>query len=936
MNGRPELLAPRLDAIPDELRATEQIVRALNLLHGPEGVAEVRILGVEYKGTISGYYDAANFDKAARDIAAWDGKGDGVYITLNPVPRDLLARAANRLKTNAKFTTGDKEITRRRWLFLDADAIRPKGISANEAEHAAALAKGAVIRDFLHAEGWPDPVEADSGNGCHLLHAVDLLNDAASRDLISRVIQALRARFNDATVEVDDKTFNAARICKLYGTVAAKGDDVLGLNRPHRRAALLRVPEQIVPVPLALLEALAGPPPPQAARTNEPGPKTAAPGPKQDKPDAGQHADPFGDVADIPDDELRRRMFAAKNGDAIKRLWHGDDNDFDGDASKGDLALCGYLASWTQKDAGRIERLFDASLRTRPKWSDRPDYRRRTISKAVAECTWVYDPGAELQFSQKKQFRGQNPTPTNSAWEAPVPFGTHNPPPFPVAALGGSLAPFVEALAEATQTPADIAGTLLLPGVATCVQGKAVIEGAPGWEEPLMFYAAAVAEPGTRKSAVVKPISAPLLAHERQEITRLAPLREEAEHKRDLLTKKLEHAKQQAVKGKTSDERLLGEADIQTYLGELAALQVPGEFRLFTEDCSVERLPGLMQENGGRMAVLSAEGDVLAIMAGRYSDRGPNLLIFKKGHTGETFQSDRVGRKGEYIPEPALTLGVAFQPSVLRDLFKVPALRGEGLLARFLYTVPPSRVGYRKINAAPVPAPVAADYAAVIGRLLALPYPAEGETPPVIGLSEPAAALFHDYQVATEVSLRPGGNLSGFADWGGKLCGEVLRVAALLHLSRGYGYAHPVPVDTMRDAIEVGDYFIEHARAAFAEMGGDKATDDARTVIAWLVTRGEKPEGVRVREADVWRNFHDRFKEKEALSACLETLCARHYLRRAQEEAKEGAGRRPSPAYDVNPSLFKGGEPPTKLNKSPKLPESAENGDEDDFAEVEA
>jgi hypothetical protein len=261
----------------------------------------------------------------------------------------------------------------------------------------------------------------------------------------------------------------------------------------------------------------------------------------------------------------------------------------------------------------------------------------------------------------------------------------------------------VEALAEATQTPPDIAGTLLLPGLATCVQGKAVIEGAPGWHEPLMLYGAAVAEPATRKSAVVKQISAPLLRHERHEISRREPLREEAEHKRDLLTRKLEHAKQQAVKGKRSDDRLTGEADVQTYRGELAALEVPGEYRLFTEDCSVERLPGLMQENGGRMAVLSAEGDVLAIMAGRYSDRGPNLLIFKKGHTGETFQSDRVGRKGEYIQTPALTLGVAFQPSVLRDLFKVPALRGEGLLARFLYAVPTSRVGHRKIRPTPSP-----------------------------------------------------------------------------------------------------------------------------------------------------------------------------------------------------------------------------------------
>jgi hypothetical protein len=74
-----------------------QIVSALNLLHGPDGVAEVRIFGTG-KGTISGYYDAEHFDKAARDVLAWDGKAEAVYITLNPIPRDLMARAANRLE----------------------------------------------------------------------------------------------------------------------------------------------------------------------------------------------------------------------------------------------------------------------------------------------------------------------------------------------------------------------------------------------------------------------------------------------------------------------------------------------------------------------------------------------------------------------------------------------------------------------------------------------------------------------------------------------------------------------------------------------------------------------------------------------------------------------------------------------------------------------
>src|SRR5204863_9284891 len=100
-------------------------------------------------------------------------------------------------------------------------------------------------------------VEADSGNGGALLYPVDLPNDDASRDLVERVLKALSERFNDDQVDVDTGVSNAARIWKLYGTLAGKGDSTA--ERPHRRAAILSVPTR-TPVPLDLLRAVARPP----------------------------------------------------------------------------------------------------------------------------------------------------------------------------------------------------------------------------------------------------------------------------------------------------------------------------------------------------------------------------------------------------------------------------------------------------------------------------------------------------------------------------------------------------------------------------------------------------------------------------------------------------------------------------------------------------
>ena len=154
----------------------------------------------------------------------------------------LLARAANRTRTvRGEPTTSDSDIERRRWLALDFDPVRPAGVSSTDEEKSAALLRAEEVRDHLRGEGWPEPVVGDSGNGAHLLYRVDLPNDPESSELVKGVLEALDFGFSDGAVEVDTAVANAARIWKLYGTTARKGDHTN--ERPHRRSALLEAPE---------------------------------------------------------------------------------------------------------------------------------------------------------------------------------------------------------------------------------------------------------------------------------------------------------------------------------------------------------------------------------------------------------------------------------------------------------------------------------------------------------------------------------------------------------------------------------------------------------------------------------------------------------------------------------------------------------------------
>lgn len=206
----------------------------------PGDVHEVRIIEsrkgpLRFFGTVSGYHDDEDaFVAAVEPITGQDA--ETVFITLNPVNPDLLSRATNRLQIKAKTTTADTDVTRRRMLLLDVDPQRPAGISATDEERDAALARRDAIRAWLSEQcGWPEPRAITmSGNGGALLYMIDLPNEDAAAQLVSRVLSGIAERFDDEAVKLDTSVANAARITKIAGTIAAKGDH--SERRPWRRA----------------------------------------------------------------------------------------------------------------------------------------------------------------------------------------------------------------------------------------------------------------------------------------------------------------------------------------------------------------------------------------------------------------------------------------------------------------------------------------------------------------------------------------------------------------------------------------------------------------------------------------------------------------------------------------------------------------------------
>jgi hypothetical protein len=109
---------------------------ALTTLCPAGEIHELRVPNAGKQRTISGYF--SDLDLMAQAAGELSGAHPGIYVTANPVNPALQARASNRVAGYAQSTTADQDITRRRWLPVDLDPIRPSGISATAAEHDAA------------------------------------------------------------------------------------------------------------------------------------------------------------------------------------------------------------------------------------------------------------------------------------------------------------------------------------------------------------------------------------------------------------------------------------------------------------------------------------------------------------------------------------------------------------------------------------------------------------------------------------------------------------------------------------------------------------------------------------------------------------------------------------------------------------------------------
>jgi putative DNA primase/helicase len=534
------------------------------------------------------------------------------------------------------------------------------------------------------------------------------------------------------------------------------------------------------------------------------------------------------------------------------------------------------------------------------------------LPKSGDVSDWLNNGGSKEQLmqiaEQTGEVQGAIEAVVEGEWEQPAPLGQFDLPTFPLEAFPNQLCAlrvFCESVAEAYQVPVGLPAMLVLSvGGASLAKKVAVHVRGDHWE-PVNLFMVVTLPPGNRKSGVFRAVTEPLVEFEKQEAERLAPEIDKNCNQRMILEDTLKNARKQAATAKSAEDREAARNDTEKIIDELRETEVLKSPQYIGDDATPESVALLLNDNGGRFALLSPEGDVFDLMAGRYSSGSPNIGVYLKGHAGDDIRVNRANRdfKARYVHKPALTIGVAVQPDVLRGLTLKKGFRGRGLLGRFLYSIPKSLLGYRKINSQPVDRSIAAAYRDKILEALLLEWNLDGDGLPCsyeVTVKADALKEIDRFAIEVERQLAPGGDFASMGDWAGKLVGAVCRIAGIFHGLIYAGSGNPaktqIDAETMLGAIAIGEYLVEHAKAAFFEMGSDPAIDTARKVLDW-VSSGEIKD---FSKRDAFNALRGGIQKVSELEEPLEMLIKHGYIREIEHE-HNGPGRKPSQKYKINP-----------------------------------
>jgi hypothetical protein len=437
-------------------------------------------------------------------------------------------------------------------------------------------------------------------------------------------------------------------------------------------------------------------------------------------------------------------------------------------------------------------------------------------------------------------------------WPAPQPIPARGDvgaaAPFPLTLLPPALQSAVREVARFNKIPEASPALVGIGTLATAIGKRALVVERDGLIHHPALFLVGIAGSGERKSPAFRAMTRPL---EQWAL--------EQEPEWDVAVRRA-RARNAAVDSEIARLKRRKDSDLEDTAKQIEQLDaerlaVPPAPRLFTTDCTEERVFQMLHERQGAFSVMSGEGrPVFDAILGKYSGDGrTGDAVYLAGISGDTISRDRIGSSDggpeeRVIRRPCLNVCVMVQPDKYLEVAANPALRASGALARIWPAWLPSMVGqqHERPGEPGLHADRLGPYSALVLDVLRHVPDQDRHGRPIphqARLSSEATETRIDLHNELQDRMGDGGDLADMRDIAAKAVTQICKLALVLHVA-----AHPgvlrqpdseIEAATWTAAHCIGLWFLDEAVRVQRAAVEDPMLETARRTLAWLGRRDE-------------------------------------------------------------------------------------------------
>lgn len=538
-----------------------------------------------------------------------------------------------------------------------------------------------------------------------------------------------------------------------------------------------------------------------------------------------------------------------------------------------------------------------------------------TFGEATIECGWGCIPEAILELLEIGLFPDQPQAGEDAEekWPTPEPFGSDSPT-LPLDGLPRVLRDLVNETSEALQVPSDMVLNHALGLLSSAPYGTIRVSVRKGWEVPIQLATMCLAGSGEKKSPTNALLSRPFRELEKARAARDVKAHYERQAKIESMNLQLEAMRSQVSKDQKSGMPV-DHSEIERMRQRILQLEDHQfQWSSMIDDATPEYLGVLLGSTfTGAGLMVSDETSIFTHMAGQSKNGAAGVSkakVYLQATSGDPINTKRLGRSGEQVEKPALSMALMFQPEIFEKIVQSsPELVTSGVVPRMLVVRPETLVGRRLTRTAPVSDDTLEAWAKTVKTIAGAAeeyieshlherekyaeenpedfVPHEQIPPREMEVSLQAVEMLARYQDKLEPELLPGGRLQPIAAWVNKCQSYVVQIAANLTL-----VDEPFAVDVSDEYIEVAQRLVD----AYIEYQLRMAEVPTETVAErlWIRLR-EAPSSKFGKDGTIalreirrlvqnqgwYKNSELRVRE-QLLSEATDTLISRGYVKKIE------------------------------------------------------